>query len=116
MKRTVIVRDSDLTKLIKIVKSGLFDSIESEQLTYQDLQNIILVDVLRDPDSVKIPEQRVLPNLVENIMYVERELYDRRYLNWELTYDYPAGQIYVRSSINQPRQSLHRVTLRYNDE
>ena len=36
-------------------------------------------------------------------------MYDRKYMNWQFTVDYPDGQIWVQSKIDQPRQQLFRV-------
>jgi hypothetical protein len=113
MKRTVIMRDKDLIAFLnKERKNPLFTSIEVEPLTYKELQQEILVDRIKDPEGI-YPVERSLPNVVETVMYNEGQLYDRRYFNWELTYDYPAGQIYVQTSIKQPRQALNRVTVIY---
>jgi hypothetical protein len=107
MKRTVIMRDRDLIAFLKKErKNPLFTEIEVEPLTYKELHHEILVDRIKDPE-------RALPNIVETIMYNEGRLYDKRYFNWELTYDYPDGQIYVQSRIKSLRESLHRVTVTY---
>jgi hypothetical protein len=113
MKQTVIMRDMDLIAFLKKErKNPLFTEIEVEPLTYKELHHEILVDRIKDPTG-EYPKERSLPNIVETVMYNEGRLYDRRYFNWELTYDYPAGQIYVQTSIKQPRQALNRVTVTY---
>jgi hypothetical protein len=113
MKRTVIMRDSDLIAFLKKErKNPLFTTIEVEPLTYKELQQEILVDRIKDPTG-KYPVERTLPNIVETVMYNEGQLYDTRYFNWELTYDYPAGQIYVQTADRSPRQALNRVTVIY---
>ena len=107
-KRTVIIREKDLTSLMyTTIKKGLFDRIDVEPLTYQEIQNDILVNVLKGGPTRKYS---TLPDVYETMMYVEGNLYNRKYLDWFLTMDYPAGQIYVQSRANQPRDPLHRVT------
>jgi hypothetical protein len=116
MKRTVIMRDKDMIAFLnKERKNPLWTSIEVEPLTYQELQNEILIDRIKDPDGV-YPVERTLPNLVETLMYRERQVYDQRYFNWTLTYDYPNGQIYVQSRDNYTRQALNRITLIYEKD
>lgn len=109
LRRTVIARDSDLRNLmVKCARTQLYDRVEYEPLTYQELQNENLIRRLRDED---IPQHSPLPRLVDEILFRENSLYDRRYSKWDLTYDYPAGQIYVQSMINQPKQAMYRVYL-----
>jgi hypothetical protein len=113
MKRTVIMRDKDLIAFLnKERKNPLFSSIEVEPLTYRELQEEILIERIKKPDGV-YPEERTLPNLVETVMYKSREIYDQRYFNWMLTYDYPDGQIYVQTRHHYARQALNRVTVTY---
>jgi hypothetical protein len=113
MKRTVIMRDRDLIAFLnKERHNPLFSDIEVEPLTYKELQHEILVDKIKDPDG-HYPVERTLPNLVETVMYQERQIYDQRYFSWMLTYDYPDGQIYVQSRIHNPREALNRVTVTY---
>jgi hypothetical protein len=113
MKRTVIMRDKDLISFLnKERKNPLFTGIEVEPLTYKELQQEILVDRIKNPTG-EYPVERTLPNIVETVMYNERQLYDRRYFNWNLTYDYPDGQIYVQTADRYPRQALNRVTVIY---
>ena len=114
MKRTVIMRDKDLIAFLnKEKRNPLFTDIEVETLTYRELQEEILIDRIKDPDGKSYPPERPLPNLVETVMYNERQIYDRRYFNWQLSYDYPDGQIYVQSRINCSREALNRVTVTY---
>lgn len=113
IKRTVIMRDSDLILFLKQNrKINIWTEIETEPLTYQALQEEILIERIKNPDGI-YPEVRTLPNLVETLMYNERQLYDRRYFSWMLTYDFPNGQIYVQSRTHNPREALNRVTLTY---
>ena len=97
---------------LSFFKNPLFSSVDVEPLTYQELQNEILIDRIKDPDGIYHTE-RTLPNLVETVMYKEGQIYDKRYFNWMLTYDYPDGQIYVQSRIKSPREALNRVTVEY---
>ena len=111
MKRTVIMRDRDLIAFLnKERKNPLWSDIEVEPLTYRELQDEILIDRIKNPDGI-YPVERTLPNLVETVMYKENQIYDKRYFNWMLTYDFPDGQIYVQTRHNTPRQALNRVTL-----
>ena len=115
MKRTVIMRDKDLIAFLKKEKKNpLFTSIEVEPVTYQELKHEILLDQIKDPDGI-YPVERTLPNMIETLMYHERQFYDRRYFNWELTYDYPVGDIYVQTADRYPRQALNRVTVTYEE-
>jgi hypothetical protein len=112
VKRTVIIRDRDLVDIMRIsARTGLWDRIDSEPVTYQGIQHDNLVLALKEPDNRNIPRHSTLPMLYENMLFRERDLYNKNYLNWELTMDYPAGQIYVRSRQNQPREPLVRAYL-----
>lgn len=116
IERTVIMRDSDLIAFLKQERRGqLWTNIESEPLTYKELQEEILIERIKNPDGI-YPEVRALPNLIETLMYHERQMYDQRYFSWMLTYDFPDGQIYVQSRCNNPRESLNRVTLTYEKD
>jgi hypothetical protein len=107
-KRTVIIRERDLTDLMyKTIRKGLFDRIDVEPLTYQEIQNEILLGALKGEPQ---PKWGTLPDVYQTLMYKEGNLYNKQYLSWSLTMDYPAGQIYVQSRTNQPRDPLHRVT------
>ena len=53
-----------------------------------------------------VPGHRTLPSLYEDMLFREKNLYNRAYLNWELTMDYPNGQIWVRSRSDRPREPL----------
>ena len=107
-KRTIIIRERDLANLMyKTIRKGLFDRIDVEPLTYQEIQNEILLGALKGEPQ---PKWSVLPDVYETLMYKEGNLYNKKYLEWSLTMDYPAGQIYVQSRGGQPREPLHRVT------
>lgn len=108
-KRTIIIRERDLTSLMyKTIRKSMFDRMEIEPLTYQQIQNEILMDVLMDRTTDR--KWRPLPDIYEQLMYKEDNLYNKKYLSWFLTMDYPAGQIYVQSRTNEPKDPLHRVT------
>lgn len=108
LRKTVIIRDSDLDRLIK--KSvKLFDRFEIEPMTYRGIQQEYILLKLRGRDR-NIPKFSTLPKLYEDMMWREEILYDRRYLDWHLTMDYPDGQIYVQSTARSQREPLHRVT------
>ena len=116
MKRTVIMRDKDMIAFLnKERKNPLWTDIEVEPLTYRELQNEILIERIKNHDGI-YPEERTFPNLIETVMYKERQIYDRRYFNWILTYDYPDGQIYVQSKHIYSRQALNRITLTYEKD
>ena len=111
-KRTIIIRERDLTGLMyKTIRKDLFDRIDVEPLTYQEIQNEILLETLK---GTPMPKWDTLPNIYEKLMYKEGNLYNRKYLDWFLTMDYPAGQIYVQSRTTEPRDPLHRVTFEKN--
>jgi hypothetical protein len=93
--------------MYKTIKKGLFDRIAVEPLTYQEIQNEILLAVLQNKTTRKWSP---LPDVYQTLLYKEGNLYNKKYLEWFLTVDYPAGQIYVQSRNNQPREPLHRVT------
>ncbi|CAB4129289.1 hypothetical protein UFOVP112_387 [uncultured Caudovirales phage] len=113
MKVQLIMRDKDLIAFLnKERKNKLWTDIEVEPLTYRELQDEILIDRIKNPDGI-YPVERTLPNLVETVMYKEGQIYDKRYFNWMLSYDYPDGQIYVQTRHYYPRQALNRVTLSY---
>jgi hypothetical protein len=107
LRRTVIIRDTDLNKLIR--KSvNLFDRFDIEPMTYSGIQAENVMSALKDKS---VPRYRNLPNLYEQMLWREKCLYDSRYLKWHLTMDYPDGQIYVQSTTRTQREPLHRVTL-----
>lgn len=112
IKRTVIIRERDLIEVMcKSAKSNLWDRIDSEPLTYQGIQNENLLLTLREPHRRDIPKYTILPNLYQTMLFNEPKLYNKNYLKWELTMDYPAGQIYARSRSDQPREPLVRAFL-----
>lgn len=113
VKREIIIRDSDLTELMyKVIRKGLYDRVEYEPLTYQGIQNENLIKALRNQNAGhSIPKYSTLPNLYQTMLWHESNLYNKRYLQWHLTMDYPAGQIYVQSRKTEPRQGLVRATL-----
>ena len=116
MKVRLIMRDKDLIAFLnRERKNPLWSEIEVEPLTYRELQEEILIDRIKKPDAI-YPEERTLPNLVETIMYKENQIYDKRYFNWMLTYDFPDGQIYVQTRYHYPRQALNRVTLTHEKD
>ena len=107
-KKVIIIHERDLTDLMyKTIKKGLFDRIDVEPLTYQEIQNEILIDTLKGEPQ---PKWGTLPDVYQTLMYKEGNLYNKQYLSWFLTMDYPAGQIYVQSRAGQPTDPLHRVT------
>lgn len=107
-KRTIIIREKDLTGLMyKTIKKGMFDRIDVEPLTYQEIQNEILLSVLQNKTTKKWSP---LPDVYETLMYKEGNLYNKKYLDWFLTVDYPNGQIYVQSRVDETKDPLHRVT------
>ena len=113
MKVKLIMRDRDLISFLnRERKNLLWTDIEVEPLTYRELQEEILIERIKKPDGI-YPVERTLPNLVETVMYKENQIYDKRYFNWMLSYDYPDGQIYVQTRHYYPRQALNRVTLTY---
>jgi len=108
LRRTIIIRESDLFKIMgQTIRKGLFDRFDVEPLTYQEIQNEILINTLKGETPLRYS---TLPTVYETLMYKEGNLYNKQYLSWHLTMDYPAGQIYVQSRMNQPREPLHRVT------
>ena len=116
MKCITIMRDSDLIAFLKREqREQLWTDIETEPLTYKVLQDEILIERIKYPDRI-YPEERSLPNLVETLMWREHRMYDDRYLRWTLSYDFPVGQIYVQSRINNPREALNLVTLIYEKD
>lgn len=108
LKRTVIIRDVDLDNLLKKAVR-LYDRIDIQPMTYQEIQHENLLAKLRNPHDETIPAHRTLPDVYEDMLYREQSMYDRRYMRWHFTMDYPAGQIYVQSRMDQPRQPLYRV-------
>lgn len=108
IKRIVIIREDELSKLLsKTIKNKLYDRVDIEPMTYKGISQENMLSALRNEP---VPTYRPLPNLYEEMLWREPALYDRRYLNWQLTMDYPNGQIYVQSSIKHAKQPLFRVT------
>lgn len=109
LKRTVIIRDSDLEPLLKkTIKKKLYDRFDIEPMTYKGIQQEYLITKLINPDK-SIPKFNTLPNIYEDMLYRESCLYDKRYLGWMFTIDYPDGQIWIQSSTRVKREQLHRV-------
>jgi len=116
MKVKLIMRDKDMIAVLnRERKNPLWTEIVVEPLTYRELQEEILIERIKRPDGI-YPEERTLPNLVETLMYKEGHIYDKRYFNWMLTYDFPDGQIYVQTRHTTPRQALNRITLIYEKD
>jgi hypothetical protein len=110
LRREVIIRDSDLEPLLKkTIKKKLYDRFDLEPMTYKGIQQEYIITVLKNPNE-RVPKFNPLPNLYEDMLYRERNLYDKRYLGWIFTMDYPDGQIWIQSSIRVKREQLHRVT------
>ena len=111
LRRTVIIRESDLMRVMsQTIRKKLYNSVDVEPMTFQGIQNENVISALRNE---KVPEYRTLPDLYEQMLWREQSLYDKRYLNWQFTMDYPAGQIYVQSTIKAAREPLHRVTFEW---
>ncbi len=114
LRRTVIIRETDLLKVMKMsITRGLYNQIDVEPMTFQGIQNENVMSALRNE---KVPEYRTLPDLYEQMLWREQSLYDKRYLNWHFTMDYPAGQIYVQSRTNTAREPLHRATFEWDPD
>ena len=112
VRRTIIIRESDLFKIMgSTIRKGLYDSVDIEAMTYSGIQAENVMSALRNE---KVPAYRTLPDLYEQMLWREQSLYDRRYLDWQFTMDYPAGQIYVQSRSNTAREPLHRVTFEWS--
>jgi hypothetical protein len=110
LRRTIIIRDSDLHRLIpKFAK--LYNHIDMEPMTYKGIQHENLITKLKNPYDDRIPTHRPLPRVYEDMLYREQLMYDRRYMKWSFTMDYPDGQIYVQSRHDRPKEPLYRVTL-----
>ena len=113
VRRSIIVRDSDLDRLMaKFARTGLYNVVEYEPLTYQGFPNENLIKQLKDIDTPR--HHTVVPGPYVELLLRTTELYDQRYLNWSLTYDYPAGQLYVQTRENQPAQPLYRLYVEYD--
>ena len=109
LRRTVIIRESDMSTFTRgCIKKKLYDRMDFEALTYKELQQENMVNVLKGESH---PQYRVLPDVYEDMLWREKSLYDRRYLNWHFSVDYPLGQIYVSSKVDRPREALYRVIL-----
>lgn len=109
VSRTVIIRESDLNKLMyKIVKDKLYDRVDYEPLTYQGIQHDNMITRLK---GGAVPHHKNLPDVYTEMLFREKNLYNRRYLDWDLTMDFPDGQIYVQSRSDHPREPLVLATL-----
>ena len=107
--RTVIMREKDLVNIVReSIPNSLWDRVDSEPLTYKGIQQDHLINKLINPVA-DIPKFSTLPDLYTAMLYKERDLYNKKYLNWQLTMDYPGGQIYVRSRRDQPNEPLVRA-------
>jgi hypothetical protein len=110
LRRTTIIRDSDLEPLLKrAVKKQLFDRVDIEPMTYKAIQQEYIMMKLRGVDDSRIPKFSPLPDIYEDMLYRENCLYDKRYLNWQFSLDYPDGQIWIQASDRYKREQLHRV-------
>ncbi len=114
LRRTVIIRESDLFQVMsQTIRKKLYNRVDVEPMTFQGIQNENVMSALRNE---KVPEYRTLPDLYEQMLWREQSLYDKRYLNWQFTMDYPAGQIYVQSTAKASREPLHRATFEWNPD
>jgi hypothetical protein len=104
LRRTVIIRENEYMDLVaKFVKTGLYDRGDFEPLTYKGMQQENLVLTLKDQ---KTPVQRTLPDIYQEMLFREKRLYNTRYKDWELTMDYPNGQVWVQSRDRYAKQRL----------
>ena len=117
LRRQVIITEKDLVGIMRrSARTGLWDRIDSKPLTYQGIEHEVLMIKLKNPDA-RVPSwssddcRDTLPNLYSKMRYKEPELYNKNYLKWSLTMDYPAGQIYAQSRINQPKEPMVRAVL-----
>ena len=109
--RHIVIRERDLVDImVASARTGLWDRIDSEPLTYQGIQHENLMDVLKNPLAQPL-SNRTLPNLYEAMLYKEPHLYNKNYLKWSFTMDYPQGQIYVQSRRDRPQEPLVRARL-----
>jgi hypothetical protein len=114
VRRTIIIRESDLFKVMgKTIRKRLYNSVDIEPMTYSGIQSENVMAALRNE---KVPPYRTLPNLYEQMLWREQNLYNKRYLDWQFTMDYPAGQIYVQSRDKAAREPLHRVTFEWSPD
>lgn len=109
LKRQVIIRESDLDTLTyKVIRKNLFDRIDYEPLTYQGIQHDNMVRRLKGQDA---PANFNLPDVYQEMLFREKNLYNRNYLDWHITMDFPEGQIWVRSRSDYPKERLLLATL-----
>lgn len=109
ISRTIIIRESDLNRLMyKIIKQELYDRVDYEPLTYKGIQHENMILRLKGHAAPRVYE---LPSVYREMLFREKNLYNHRYLNWDLTMDFPDGQIYVQSRSDQPREPLVVATL-----
>ena len=109
LKYSVIMREKDLVKVIvESIPNKLFDRVDSEPLTYKGIQQEHLMTALKNP-TAHTPRFSTLPNLYQAMLYKEQNLYNKNYLKWTLTMEYPDGQIYVRSRRDQPNEPMVRA-------
>ena len=111
-RKTVIIRDSDLDRMISKT-TKLFTRFDVEPMTYRGIQQEYIMLKLRGKGD-NIPKTKPLPDIYEDMLWREQCLYDRRYLKWRLSVDYPDGQIYVQSTSRTRREPLHRVTFEWD--
>jgi hypothetical protein len=108
IRRTIIIRESEYAGLCaKFAKNKLYDRAECEPLTYKGIQQENLIAMLKGEMKAEV---NPLPNIYQDMLYREKHLYNRRYLDWDLTYDYPDGQIYVQSRSNVVKDLLVTAT------
>ena len=106
--KKVIIRESDLNDVMyKSIRKGLFDRIDHEPLTYKGIQEDNLIRRLKGQLA---PTAYTLPQIYKEMLFREKNLYNRKYLDWELTMDFPHGQIWVCSRSDRPRERLMLAT------
>lgn len=108
VRRRVIIRESEYLGLCaKFAKNKLYDRAECDPFTYKGIQHENMITLLRGDLEERFDP---LPNLYQSMLSREKHLYNRKYLDWNLTMDYPDGQIYVQSKINVPKDRLVSAT------
>lgn len=112
IRKQVIIRECEYGALCaKFARNKLFDRAEYIPLTYKGIQQENMVAILKGEFDQRFASRfETLPDLYHAMLSREKHLYNRKYIEWDLTMDFPDGQIWVQSRSNVVKDRLVTAT------